>query len=72
MKCAFCGREIPKGEGILYVRANGQVLYFCSHKCKANYLKLRRNPRKVKWTEAYRAFHRKQAPKAKEAKKGKG
>ncbi|HID09198.1 TPA: 50S ribosomal protein L24 [Candidatus Micrarchaeota archaeon] len=52
-KCSFCGGEIEPGTGIMLVLNDGKVLYFCSHKCLANY-RLGRNPRKVKWTEAYR------------------
>lgn len=52
VKCSFCGREIEPGTGIMLVLNDGKILYFCSHKCLANY-RLGRNPRKVKWTEAY-------------------
>jgi large subunit ribosomal protein L24e len=37
----------------MYVRRDGKVLYFCSRKCEKNMLKLRRNPRKLKWTKYY-------------------
>ena len=67
MHCSFCGFEIPKGKGIMYVRANGTVLYFCSSKCKKNALKLRRKGRDWKWTKAYRDF--KAAYQKQEAKK---
>jgi len=50
MKCSFCGEEILPGKGIMYVRNNGQVLYFCSSKCKKNYL-LGRDPKKLKWAK---------------------
>ncbi|MCD6105798.1 MAG: 50S ribosomal protein L24e [Thermoplasmata archaeon] len=53
-RCAFCGREIPPGRGIMYVKTDGTVLFFCSSKCRKNYLKLGRKPRKIKWTAAYR------------------
>jgi large subunit ribosomal protein L24e len=53
LKCAFCGKEIEPGTGIMLVKNDGKVLYFCSSKCLKNY-RLGRNPRKVKWTEAYR------------------
>ena len=46
--CTFCGKEIHKGSGKIYVRDNGQVLYFCSGKCEKNMLKLKRDPRKFK------------------------
>jgi len=53
MKCSFCGEEIKKGTGILYVRKTGTMLGFCSQKCKRNLLKLGRKPRKMKWTAVY-------------------
>jgi large subunit ribosomal protein L24e len=56
MECYFCGREIPKGRGIMYVKADGTIFYFCSDKCKKNSLKLKREGRKVKWTEKFRSF----------------
>ncbi len=61
-KCSFCGAEIEPGTGLMYVKNDGTVLWFCSSKCFKNYL-LGRNPRKVKWTEAYRKA-RKEAGKA--------
>ncbi len=51
VKCSFCGREIEKGTGKMYVRANGKIYWFCSSKCEKNMLKLKRDPRSVKWTE---------------------
>jgi large subunit ribosomal protein L24e len=52
-RCAFCGVEIKKGTGKVYVRDNGQVLNFCSSKCEKNMLKLKRDNRKFKWTAAF-------------------
>ncbi len=51
--CSFCGHEFPQGTGIMYVRNDGSILWFCSSKCRKNYLELRRDPRKLKWTEFY-------------------
>jgi len=51
VKCSFCGRTIEKGTGKMYVKKNGQIYWFCSSKCEKNMLKLKRDPRKVKWTE---------------------
>ncbi len=51
--CSFCGEEIEVGTGKMYVRRDGRVFYFCSGKCEKNMLKLRRNPRKLKWTKRY-------------------
>jgi len=49
MKCSFCNEEIEKGTGIMFVRNDGKVFYFCSSKCNKNMIKLRREPSKVKW-----------------------
>ncbi|AGK62211.1 LSU ribosomal protein L24E [Archaeoglobus sulfaticallidus PM70-1] len=51
--CSFCGYEIEVGTGKMYVRRDGRVFYFCSGKCEKNMLKLKRNPRKLKWTKKY-------------------
>ncbi|MEM2948270.1 MAG: 50S ribosomal protein L24e [Candidatus Anstonellales archaeon] len=56
MECYFCGREIPKGRGLMFVKADGTTYYFCSDKCKKNSLKLKREGRKSKWTEKFRRF----------------
>ena len=47
--CAFCGRPIPPGEGIMYVRVDGTVLRFCSHKCFVSAVKYGRNPQRQAW-----------------------
>jgi len=52
--CSFCGKKIVPGTGKMYVRNDGRVLYFCSRKCQKNMLELRRDPKKVRWTTAYR------------------
>lgn len=54
MKCTFCGSEIPKGKGIMYIKNDGKVLYFCSRKCEKNMLVLGRKARNVTWTEEYK------------------
>ena len=52
-KCTFCGHEIHKGTGIMFVQNDGKILHFCSSKCEKNQLKLKRKPRKFKWTKFY-------------------
>ena len=37
----------------MLVKNDGSILYFCSDKCRKNMLKLRRDPRKLKWTGKY-------------------
>ncbi len=51
VKCHFCGAEIEKGTGLMYVMNDGTVLWFCSRKCFRNW-QLGRNPRKLKWAKA--------------------
>ena len=52
-KCTFCAKDITPGTGIHLVRTDGSVLYYCSNKCRLNSLKLKRDPRKLKWTAKY-------------------
>ena len=49
MKCSFCTEDIEQGKGKMIVKSDGKLLYFCSKKCEKNMLKLKRNPKKVKW-----------------------
>ncbi|WP_394295255.1 50S ribosomal protein L24e [Thermoplasma volcanium] len=51
--CSFCGKTIEPGTGIMYVRKDGAILYFCSNKCKKNMIGLNRVPRYVRWTNEY-------------------
>ncbi|PIN79797.1 50S ribosomal protein L24e [Candidatus Woesearchaeota archaeon CG10_big_fil_rev_8_21_14_0_10_34_8] len=53
-KCVFSGKEIPRGQGIMYVRKNGQILWFMNSKCERNYLKLKRKPVDYKWSKLYK------------------
>ena len=69
-RCSFSGDDIPKGKGILYVKKDGSLYYFCSSKCKKNFLKLKREGRKQKWTPASREFKERQGMKAATKKKG--
>ncbi|MFH0954962.1 MAG: 50S ribosomal protein L24e [Candidatus Micrarchaeota archaeon] len=52
-KCSFCGTDIHRGTGKMYVKKDGVVFYFCSLKCEKNLLKLGRQPQKTKWTGAF-------------------
>ncbi|ODS42372.1 MAG: hypothetical protein MSIBF_03345 [Candidatus Altiarchaeales archaeon IMC4] len=54
MECSFCGIEIERGTGKVYITKRGTAVNFCSRKCTKNMLKLKRKPRKVKWTKTYR------------------
>lgn len=48
-KCSFCGRQIPPGFGIMYVKNDGTILRFCSRRCYVSAVEFRRNPRKQVW-----------------------
>jgi len=54
--CSFCGDEIAKGTGVLFVKRDGTTYFFCSSKCRKNLLKLGREGRRFKWTKASRKF----------------
>ena len=51
--CFFCGKPITTGYGIMLVKNDGSIQWTCSDKCKKNLRKLRRDPRKLKWTAKY-------------------
>ncbi len=59
-KCSFCGKEIPRGTGKMFVKKDGTIFWFDSKKCESNMFKLSRTPAKLKWTEAYRKLKTKQ------------
>ena len=53
--CSFCGEEIKKGTGMMYVKKDGTVNYYCSSKCFKN-SQLKREGRRKRWTKKYREF----------------
>ncbi len=52
-KCGFCGNEIEKGTGMIFVQKIGKVLHFCSSKCENNF-ELGRKPKHTRWTQEFR------------------
>jgi large subunit ribosomal protein L24e len=47
-RCSFCGEEIRKGYGLMFVKNDGKILWFCSGKCRKSY-NMGRNPKKLGW-----------------------
>ncbi len=33
MKCSYCSKEIEKGTGLMYIRKNGALRYYCTNRC---------------------------------------
>lgn len=52
-KCIFCGVEQDDFKGVFLIKNDGNVVYYCSSKCRKNHTKLKRDKRKLKWTEAF-------------------
>jgi len=48
-RCSFCKQvyEIPRG--LTLILNDGNILYFCSSKCRKNQLFLKRDNKKVNW-----------------------
>merc|ERR1712137_989090 len=56
--CSYSGYKIYPGHGKKYIKSDGRVFNFLSHKCERNHM-MKRNPRNINWTVLYRRKHKK-------------
>jgi len=48
-RCSFCKQNYEFPYGLSLILNSGDILYYCSSKCRKNMLKLKRDNKKVNW-----------------------
>merc|ERR1739844_54044 len=56
--CNFSGYRIYPGHGRRYIRGDSKPFWFSDHRCHNDFM-MKRNPRKLSWTQLYRRLHKK-------------
>merc|ERR1712113_29519 len=56
--CTFSGYRIYPGHGKRFIRGDSKPFWFLNARCRGNFL-LKKNPRKLPWTQVYRRLHKK-------------
>ncbi len=64
VKCHFSGKESHPFKGVHLLKNDGTIEFYSSGKAMKNALKLKRDKRKIRWTEAYREVRQKAFEKA--------
>jgi large subunit ribosomal protein L24e len=48
-RCSFCKQNYEFPRGLTLILNDGNILYFCSSKCRKNQLFMKRDNKKVNW-----------------------
>jgi large subunit ribosomal protein L24e len=61
-RCTFCKQNYEFPRGLTLILNDGNLLYFCSSKCRRNALHLKRDNKKVNWVRKAEAAESSEAP----------
>ena len=53
LKCSFCGKSFLNTTGMMHVKNDGTLVYFCSRRCRVSSVTMKRDSRKMQWTAYY-------------------
>lgn len=67
-RCSFCKQNYEFPYGLTLILNDGNILYFCSSKCRKNLLHLKRDNKKVNWIRKEKISEVSETPASSEAK----